>query len=105
MTWERRQRGGRYYYRTRWVDGWPVKEYVGGGLVGKLAAQLDEHERREREEEAAYWKREQERWRMRFAALGLPELEEAAKILTTACLIVEGCHKHNGEWRRLRESA
>jgi hypothetical protein len=35
----------------------------------------------------------------------LRELEEVAQILTRAQLLVSGCHKHRGEWRRLRESA
>jgi|SRR5215217_2246102 len=103
MGWEARERGTSYYTRTRRVNGRVIRKYVGGGVLGKIAALEDELERRQRKEEAAYWEEERERLKQNVGFLG--ELEEAAKILTTAHLIAGGCHKHKGEWRRLRESA
>lgn len=79
------------------------REYVGGGTLGKIAALDDQYERRLREEEAAYWKEEKES--LEREAAFLQEIEEAAKILIRAHLIAAGCHRHKGEWRRLRESA
>ena len=49
--WERRERGGLYYTRSRKVDGRVVREYVGGGILGELAAQMDAERRRRRQEE------------------------------------------------------
>lgn len=103
MGWETRKRGGQYYTRSRRVDGEVRREYVGGGTLGRIAALEDQYERRLREEEAAYWKEEEER--LRQDAAFLREFEEAAKILVRAHLIADGCHRHKGEWRRLRGSA
>ena len=48
MGWER----GKYYTRSRKVNGRVVREYVGVGRIGELAAELDAIERDKREEEA-----------------------------------------------------
>ena len=100
--WERRKRGGLYYTRSHKVDGKVLREYVGGGLLGQLAAQMDAQERWRREEEAAAWKEEQGRIDALIAPL--EELCEGAEILAHAALLVSGYHRHNrGEWRKRRE--
>jgi hypothetical protein len=100
MAWEHRERGGSYYTRSRRKDGRVVREYVGVGVLGEIAALEDEYERRRQEEEAAYWKEELER----LEELSVPvlELSEAAEILVRAHLIACGYHRHKGEWRRAR---
>ena len=103
MAWEKRERGGLYYTRSRKANSKVVREYVGGGALGKIAALEDEQERCRREEEAAFWQKEKERFEQDVAFLD--DLEAAAKILATAYLLAAGCHEHKGEWRRLRESA
>ncbi len=103
MGWETRTRGGPYYTRSRRVNGEVRREYVGGGTLGKIAALDDQYERRRRQEEAAYWNEKEER--LEQDASFLREFEEAAKILVRAHLIAAGCHRHKGEWRRVRESA
>ena len=100
--WERRERGGLYYTRSRKEGGRVIREYVGGGVLGEIAALEDEYERRRREEEAAFWKEERER----LDALVEPvvELCDAAEVIASAALIAAGYYKRNrGEWRKRRE--
>ncbi len=103
MGWETRQRGGTYYTRSKWVDGKVVREYVGSGAVGRLAARQDELERLQREQEATRWREERENLEQNAAFLH--ELDEAAEVLMRAELLASGCHKHKGEWRRMRARA
>ena len=39
--WERRERGGLYYTRSRKEAGRMVREYIGGGVLGEVAALHD----------------------------------------------------------------
>lgn len=85
------------------MDGQVRRVYVGGGVLGEIAALDDELKRLQKEEAAAYWKEERER--LEEDAAFLQELEEIAQILTRAHLLAAGCHKHNGQWRRLHEQS
>ena len=100
--WERRERGGLYYTRTRKEGGRVVREYVGGGVLGELAARTDELRRLEREEQAAADREERER----LEALDAPLTEawEATETLYRAALVAAGYRQHKrGEWRKRRE--
>jgi hypothetical protein len=102
MGWEKRERGGLYYTRSRKVGGRVVREYVGSGVLGHIAALQDAQERQRREDEAALCKEERER----FEALVAPveRLCEATEILYRAALLSAGFRRHQrGEWRRQRE--
>ena len=102
MAWEKRKRGTSYYTRSRKVDGRVIREYVGGGVLGEIAALEDTYERRRREEEAAYWREERER--LRALVSSVEELCEAAEVIARAALIASGYHRHNrAEWRRRRD--
>ena len=102
MGWEQRERGvGPYYYQSRRVGDRVQKVYRGGGMFGRLAAQLDEVERRQREDTAAYWK--DKRARLEREAAFLRELEEAAETLARAMLVADGYRRHKGEWRMARD--
>ena len=99
--WERRKRGGLNYTRSRKVNGRVVREYVGGGGLGELAALIDAQERQRREEEAAAWKEERERLE-ELAGL-VDEFCEAVETVARATLLAAGFRQHNrGEWRRRR---
>ncbi len=101
MPWEKRQRGGSYYTRSRKVNGRVIREYVGGGARGHLAALTDSQRRLRREEEATAWKNEQAR--MEALAAPVEELCEHAEVLARATLLAVGFHRHKrGEWRKRR---
>lgn len=101
MGWETRKHGGRYYTRSRKVGGRVVREYVGGGVLGELAAQTDELERAQRQAEAARWQHE------------CAQVAECDALMHDYCRQVDalmraelraaGYHQHDrGEWRRKR---
>ena len=99
--WERRERGGLYFTRSRKEGGRVVREYVGGGVLGELAARMDELKRLEREEEAAACKEERER----LDGLDglLDEFCEDVETVTRAVLLAAGFRRHKrGEWRKRR---
>jgi len=101
MAWETRQRGGRYYTRSKKVDGRVIREYVGTGLVGELAAAADERARAQRQAQQAAWRAEQER--IESAIAPLEEFCDMVETLARGSLLLAGYHRHHrGEWRRRR---
>ena len=49
MPWEKRNGKGRYYTRSRRMNGRQVREYYGNDKVAELIAQLDAIDRQVRE--------------------------------------------------------
>lgn len=100
MAWETRSRGGRYYTRSRRVNGRVVREYVGSGRVGELAARLDAQERavrlaaRDAERRGCF---EAER---SFGPVAL--LDVVSSRVVEDVLSAEGFHKRKGQWSRRR---
>ncbi len=101
MAWEKRGQYGPYYTRSRKVNSRVKRQYVGGGTIGKLAAEADRVEREWREVEALLAK--QERERLEALASPILELSEAAEILARAHLVAGGLRRVGGHWRRKRE--
>jgi len=101
MGWESRERGGRYYTRSRKIDGRVVREYMGGGLIGELAARFDEAEREKRKGEVA--RARLERARIEDLVTPVMELCEVAEVLYRATLVDGGYRRYQGKWRRKRE--
>jgi hypothetical protein len=100
VGWEK----GRYYTRSKKVNGRVVREYVGGGRVAELVAQMDAIKRQQREAERAA--RLAERAELDALDAPLDELNDLAELLARAALAAAGFHQHKrGEWRRRREQA
>lgn len=96
MGWEQ----GRYYTRSRKVNGRVVREYIGGGEIGLLVAQLDEIERERRKQERERWRREKEE--MESFDTSIEKICLAAEAVAEATMLAAGFHCHRGEWRRRR---
>jgi hypothetical protein len=105
MVWSRKQRGPEsgYYYRSRRVDGRPVKLYVGRGPDAELAARLDERERQDRRAEREAFLAE--RVRLAAADLAFADARALVDLLVRATLALGGFHTHHGQWRRRRGRA
>jgi len=101
MAWESRRGKGRYYTRSRKVNGRVEREYIGSGPMAEFQSALDLMERWPRQEEA--YARRVERDRM--AELDRLVADYCERVESVACAELEaaGYHKHNrGEWRRRR---
>jgi hypothetical protein len=97
MGWDK----GRYYTRSRKVNGRVVREYVGTGPAGEMAARIDALDREgrqlERESRLAA--------RVELEALDAPleEFNDLAELLARAALVAAGFRQHKrGPWRKRR---
>ena len=100
MAWESRNGSGRYYTRSRKVNGRVVREYFGRGAAATLAAALDELERAERAVANAEWRAE--RGAMNEERGEVRALGAAVDAAVAAELAALGYHKERGEWRRAK---
>jgi hypothetical protein len=92
---------GRYYTRSRKVNGRVVREYVGSGKVAEAAAQQDAIKRQQREAERDAF-REKRAEQTAFDAQ-MKQLDEVTDLLAGAALMAAGYRRHNrGEWRKRR---
>lgn len=101
MSWESRNGRGRYYTRSKRVNGRIVREYLGSGPVAEIVAAQDAESRAERLEE-------------RLARIAAKEEIKAAEALVERCrkrvagvtgvaLLSAGFHRHHrGKWRKHR---
>ena len=97
MGWDR----GRYYTRSKKVGGRVVREYIGTGLMGKLAAKTDALARERRQLKALAER--MEKVKIAFDP-NLNALIEITDLLARAALRAAGYHQHKrGEWRKRRE--
>src|SRR5215471_17136347 len=92
---------GRYYTRSRKINGRVVREYVGGGEVARLVALQDMIEREKREAERAAQR--MERAELEALDARVKEMDRTADQLARAALVVAGFRQHHrGEWRKKR---
>ena len=93
----------RYYSRSRKINRKVVRQYVGGGSLGELAAAADALRRAERMARAEALHAEEQCHTAATAPLG--RLCQLADLLMKAVLVSEGYHQHSrGQWRRRRHA-
>ncbi len=97
------QRGDReYYYRKRRVGGQVVSEYVAAGEQAGRCAAMDALQR---EEERLARSRERQALAAEAALdAAIDQAGEFATAMAEGCLLVNGYHVHNGEWRMSRNA-
>jgi hypothetical protein len=102
MSWETRERGGRYYTRSYRVNGRIVRDYFGNGPGALAISQMDEGRRMEEQAGRLTWKLKRE------------EIEAVDALVKGYCAAVEaftretleaaGYHRpKRGQWRKRRE--
>lgn len=98
MAWEPRRGGGKYYYRSRRIDGKVVKEYIGTGAEAERIAEQDrqarEQRRRQREEVKAL------EAKLAATQKHVDGLIERTELMLAAYLLTAGFHCHRSEWRQ-----
>jgi hypothetical protein len=99
MGWERRRNcNGRYYTRSRRVDGRVKREYIGGGFIGAYAAEIDAEARARRLAEADLVRQFDQTLKPLDQIMS--ELDAACALMAHATLLAAGFHQHDrGEWR------
>jgi len=98
MGWDK---DGRYYTRSRRENGRVVREYVGGGVLGELAAQMDAiaRDKLDTDRESNRIARKE----IETLDASVAELNELADLLVAASLLAAGFRQHNrGNWRKRR---
>ena len=101
MAWESRNGRGRYYTRSRKVNGRVVREYLGTSPHAELMAAIDAGRREVRQAKAAAERLERENWGAMDAEV--KTLCALAEALAARSLEAAGYHRHKrGEWRRRR---
>ena len=99
MGWENRN-GREYYYQKRRIGGCVVSEYVGAGWLADAAATLDDISRQEREIERAAWREEEAQTQALLSDFN--QVEDLARVITRASMLLSGYHPHKGQWRKKR---
>jgi hypothetical protein len=91
---------GRYYTRSSKVNGRTIREYIGAGEAGRLAAQYDQERRQEvrKRHEAA----RQLMAELRAVDQTISSLCHRTEIAARAAMFTAGFYQHHREWRKRR---
>ena len=103
MGWERRQRGGLYYYKSVRIGGKPRRIYLGRGEHGRVHELLDRKEARKKV--AAREVRDRDRDQSAEAKGLFDEAWAWGRAVAAASLVAGGRYYHHGKWRPVRGPA
>ena len=93
-------RRGRYTYRSRREGGHVKTQYLGTGVLARVARMRDACRKGRRAQLRAEWQAQLEHERELDAQLDAVGAQ--VKLLTEAFLLASGYHTHKQEWRRQR---
>ena len=94
-------RRGRYYYRSKREGHSVVTEYLGGGEIAELTAQIDAMERQREAEERKSIR--EERAEQRAIDTQIDAGGRELRRVLRAYLLANGYHTHKGQWRKRRD--
>jgi hypothetical protein len=98
MSWDLKNRGRAYYYRSLRIGDRVVKEYIGTGPAAERLALAVETKQAVRM--AARQRLEEERARLAPAHEAIEKFCKLVLLLARAMLLLGGYRDHHGEWRR-----
>jgi hypothetical protein len=98
MGWEKRQRGGSYYYRSVRIDGRTRKIYAGTGTIGEMNALRDTKSHMARASEIEAWHHQKSG--LILVDEKLKHLEIIYRLLVQGTLLTLGLYLHHRQWRR-----
>jgi len=101
MAWETRRGQGRYYTRSKRVNGRVIREYIGTGCAAEMIAALDAESRRECDKRRTA--RNASRAELERSAALMDRSWKGILGITRAVLVGNGYYRHHrGEWRKRR---
>jgi hypothetical protein len=99
VSWDKKQRGGKYYYVARREGSRTRKFYLGCGLPARMAAQRIELYRAERKAQAASWRASAACWKEMDGRRS--QVAAGVQLMTNATLLAAGFHRlGRHQWRR-----
>ena len=99
MAWESRG-GRRYYYSKKRIGKRVISTYIGSGLFGEMAAEIDYEEQEQRRWNHQEWKNLKEE--VKAIDRELDMAGDLIRALIRANLLLYGYHPHKGQWRKRR---
>lgn len=100
MAWEDRNETV-YYYRKRREGKHVISEYVGKGLIGQLAEEMDSEERYKKDLDQSEFRKQQ--WTIKIIDEQVSDVEKYTRAMTRAVMLVSGYHSHKRQWRKRRD--
>lgn len=100
MPWETRHGSCRYFYVLTRRNSRTARRYVGKGPTARIAEELEERIRRERQRAKDAWAAE--RRQIEAADQQLHTFRKGVQAFVETTLVVAGFHQHRGDWRQRR---
>ena len=99
MSWDLKERGRKYYYRSHRINGKQTKVYVGTGLAGERAEAEDREARIRRNTHRHHWFCIESQ--ISELSESSTQLAAISQLMTRVVMVANGMYLHRGhEWRK-----